>query len=104
MAESLMIMMPLNKEVKVKNIEKGGKQKDYAVAGELVEVNITFNKKDMDSDFIRAGAVLGDPMYPVHQVSKIRVKIIVYDLDLPILKGTQVVVYSFSNKVPGRIS
>lgn len=37
-------------------------------------------------------------------MSKIRAKIVVYDLSLPILKGTQVVVYSFSSKVPGRIS
>jgi len=28
----------------------------------------------------------------------------VYDVDLPLTKGQQIVVYAFSNKIPGRIS
>ena len=48
--------------------------------------------------------MLCDPKYPVHQVSKIRAKIIVYEVDIPITKGQVVTLFSFSSKVPARIS
>lgn len=56
-----------------------------------------------DNQFIRSGLVLSDPEYPINQVYKFRAKIQVYELDLPIIKGQSVIVYSFSNKVPGKI-
>jgi len=59
-------LMPMNKEIKVKNIEKSNDQKPFAVAGQLCEINFTFNRKDLDPDYIKSGAVLCDPMYPVH--------------------------------------
>jgi len=37
-------------------------------------------------------------------VKKFRAKLIVYDLSIPIVKGQQIVAYTFSNKVPGKIS
>lgn len=61
-----MTLMPLNQQVKIKNILKGNRQKAYAVAGQLCEINFTFNKKDLDPDYIKSGAVLSCSNYPVH--------------------------------------
>lgn len=102
--ESKMLLMPLQAEVTVKGIEIAGSSQLYVSAGQLCDISIAFNRKDFDPEFIAAGHVLCDPEWPVHQVCKIRAKIIVYETELPILKGTRCVVYSFSSKVPGRIS
>ena len=57
-----------------------------------------------DPYYIGPGNVLCDPDYPVNKVRKFRARIVVYDVLVPVTKGQQVVVYTFSNKIPGKIS
>lgn len=70
-----MILMPLNEEVTVKSIDLLSK---FAYPGQLCDICITI-PKTLDAENIKQGMVLGDPKYKLHQVTKIRAKIIVYD-------------------------
>ena len=56
--------------------------------------------RDYDPAYIRPGAVLCDPKYPIHMVKKFKARIIVYDVDYPVTKGRGVVVHAFSHRMP----
>ena len=57
--------------------------------------------KDLDTSFIKTGAVLCDPKYPIHMAKKFRARVVVYDVAVPLIKGQEVTVHAFSNRVPG---
>ena len=60
--------------------------------------------KNFETSLLRQGSVLSDKNFPVHLVKKFRARIAVFDLKCPIIKGEHVVAYTFSNRVPGKIT
>jgi elongation factor 1 alpha-like protein len=57
-----------------------------------------------DANFIKSGSVLCDPQYPINLVKKFQARILVYDVELPLVKGLPCMLYCFSHKVPCKIS
>lgn len=96
-------LLPQDIEVEVKAIEVNKKKVDFVYCGQLADISIQL-PKDFNASFIRQGSVLCDPDYPVHMVRKFRARIVVYDILTPITKGEQIVAYTFSNKVAGKIT
>mmetsp|Transcript_3825 Transcript_3825/g.6511 ORF Transcript_3825/g.6511 Transcript_3825/m.6511 type:complete len:189 (-) Transcript_3825:53-619(-) len=96
-------LLPQHQEVSIKAIEVHKQQVSHAYSGQLAEISISL-PKEFDTAYLRQGSVLCDPKYPVHEVRKFRARIIVYDVKTPIIKGQQIVAYTFSNKVAGKIT
>ena len=98
-----MLLLPQNEEVMVKAIDCQQKNVKFAESGKLCEISLQL-PTGFDVGFIRPGSVLCDIRYPIHQVKKFRARIIVYDITYPIVKGQHFILYSFSHKIPGKIT
>lgn len=98
-----LLLLPQNEEVLVKAIECQKKKVAHAISGQLCEVSLQL-PNGFDVGFIRPGSVLCDLRYPIHQVRKFKARIIVYDITYPIVKGQHFILYSFSHKIPGKIT
>ena len=97
------ILMPFNISVGIKAIEIFKKRVNYAFPGTICELVINL-PTSFDPSYIKAGNVMCDPKYPVHQVKEFRSQIVVFDIDIPITRGQPVIIYSFSNRITGRIA
>ena len=95
--------MPLNHPVIVRNIEISKKRVQQAQPGDICEISLQIPAA-VDPNYIKPGNVVCDPRYPIHQVREFRAQIVVFDVKIPIIRGQPVIVFSFSSKVPGRIS
>jgi len=95
--------MPLNHPVVVRAIEISKKRVGQAVPGDLCEISLQLPPA-VDPSYMKPGNVLCDPRYPIHQVREFRAQIVVFEVKTPITRGQPVIVFSFSSKVPGRIS
>jgi len=92
-----LLLMPLNEVVTVAKIESRGIPVNVAAAGDAVEIGL----KDV-SDFsaVTPGQYLCDIEYPISLVSRFEAQIITLDLKVPLLKGSQLVLYTQSLAVP----
>ena len=98
-----LLLMPNEIEVTVKSIEVNKKIVPNAHSGQLADISISI-PHGFDSQFIKTGHVLCDPAYPVFQIRSFRAKILVYELEEPITPGRPLQVFTFSNKIAGKIS
>ena len=95
-------MMPHEVDVKVKAIECNNQQADYAYSGQIANISLQL-PKDFDPTYIKSGTVLCDPLHPIYKVRRFRANILVHDVDQPLTKGQQTIVFTFSNKVSGKV-
>lgn len=58
---------------------------------------------DFDTGTLKKGNVLCDPLYPMKLISSFVARVIIYDIQSPISKGEEVVVHSYTSKMPGKI-
>jgi elongation factor 1 alpha-like protein len=98
-----LILMPLNHLVTVKGIEISKKRVPVARPGDLCEISLNLSPA-IDPNYIKAGNVMCDPRFPIHQVKEFRAQIVVFDIKTPITRGQPIIIFSFSSKVPGRIN
>lgn len=81
--------MPLGDIASVRSIERNSQPCDIARAGENVSVVL----QGIDVNHIIAGGVLCHPDFPVRVASRLELKILVLDVKIPILIGSQVSIY-----------
>lgn len=79
------------------------KRVNAAYPGDLCEISLNLPPA-LDPNYIKSGNVLCDPKYPIHQVKEFRAQLVVFDIKIPITRGQPVTIFSFSSRVPGRIS
>lgn len=72
----------------------------YAVAGQ----NVTLYLSGCDANQLAIGSVLCPPSRPVRLVSKFTAQILVFDVSMPIITGTQVELFHHSVNVPAAIT
>lgn len=97
------LIMPLDLEVTVKAIEHHKRKVNHAYSGQLCDMQIVL-PNNFDGNYIKPGFVICDPDYPIYQVTRFRAKVLIYDLSTPITKGQPCIVFTFSNKVSGKIA
>ena len=97
------LLMPLNHIVQIKSIEISKKRVPFAAPGDLCDISLVI-PPSLDPSYIKPGNVLCDPKYPIQFVREFRAQIVVFDIKTPITRGQPVIVFSFSSKVPGRIT
>lgn len=95
--------MPLNHLVTVKGLEISKKRVPVAHPGDLCEISLNLSPA-IDPNYIKSGNVLCDPKYPINQVREFRAQIVVFDIKTPITRGQNIILYSFSNKIPGKLN
>lgn len=73
---------------------------EKAYAGEYVEIQLA----GIDFERLHPGQILSDPIYPVKYCKKFRAIIVVFEIDFPIIRGTEVILHVQNVNVPGHIS
>ncbi|WP_395241762.1 EF-Tu/IF-2/RF-3 family GTPase, partial [Salmonella sp. s51933] len=77
------MVMPAGLQAHAKNISLHGEPADWAQAGD--HVSLTVNGLDMVN--ITVGSVLCDPSYPIQAVSRLKSRIVIFDIAVPLTRG-----------------
>eukprot|EP00010_Vexillifera_abyssalis_P005174 CAMPEP_0201556812 /NCGR_PEP_ID=MMETSP0173_2-20130828/57888_1 /ASSEMBLY_ACC=CAM_ASM_000268 /TAXON_ID=218659 /ORGANISM="Vexillifera sp., Strain DIVA3 564/2" /LENGTH=598 /DNA_ID=CAMNT_0047969319 /DNA_START=21 /DNA_END=1817 /DNA_ORIENTATION=+ len=96
-----LLMIPLYETCVVKALHANGNGVSYASAGDNVELGLTGMAKDRT---IVTGTFLCDPEHPIPVVRRFQAQIITFELDIPILKGQEVMVHSQTNSESGYVN
>lgn len=97
-----LIILPLDSQCIVKDILVNGEKAREAVIGDNIDVQIKLIEKTA-FEAIKQGHVLSSIKYCVPVSRKIVVEALALDIELPVLRGTEVVIYIATNKCPARI-
>ena len=84
----------------MKSIEYNKKAVDEVISGQICEVAIQL-PPDFERHYINDGTILCDPEYPLFTVRKFKAIVLIFEVQYPVTKGTEVVVHAFSAKIPG---
>lgn len=95
--------MPGNAKVGVKSLAVNGQRVNSVHTGQLCEIAVAL-PNDFDPGYIKQGNVICDPKFPIHQVRDLRAQIAVFEVDIPITRGQNILLYSFSNQCAGKIA
>ncbi|KAK0068676.1 HBS1-like protein isoform X1 [Biomphalaria pfeifferi] len=93
------LIMPLGNCATVKNIYIDDVADNFAFAGD--HVNLTLSGVDMSN--VSIGSCLCDPNTPARSATRVRAKIVIFNIDLPITKGYPVVFHYQSINEPAII-
>ncbi|KAK9830139.1 hypothetical protein WJX72_009959 [[Myrmecia] bisecta] len=93
-------VQPSNVVGSVKSIEVDGQPATLAMAGDSADVTLT----GIDAAALSTGSVLCHPDWPVPLVSRLEARIVVLEVQVPILKGQQVTLHAHSARETGQIS
>ncbi|XP_057516565.1 uncharacterized protein LOC130797815 isoform X2 [Amaranthus tricolor] len=96
---SKVLVMPLGDTTSVRSIERNSQPCDIARAGENVSVVL----QGIDVNHIIAGGVLCHPDFPVRVASRLELKILVLDVKIPILIGSQLEFHIHHAKEAARV-
>lgn len=99
-----LVIKPPNVNISIKDIYIDDCKKDAAIAGELVEFIINFEKTEKEMDNIKPGQVLSSHSFQVPLGKKFVCNIITYALNIPILTGTRCSFFVGSSISEGLIS
>ena len=66
-----LLLMPYHTIATIKAIESSKQRIKYAIPGTLCDINLNL-PASFDPSFVKAGNVLCDPRFPVHQVKEFR--------------------------------
>mmetsp|Transcript_49010 Transcript_49010/g.96119 ORF Transcript_49010/g.96119 Transcript_49010/m.96119 type:complete len:682 (+) Transcript_49010:53-2098(+) len=86
-----LMVLPQGEVVVVNKMQKNGCDIEVAVAGENVEIGLV---GIADANSLQVGQVLCDPASPLPLVTRFRAKIISMNYKMPLLKGSQVIMYT----------
>jgi len=101
--DSKLLILPQNTQCIVKDILQNGEKVKRAILGDNVEVLI----KLLDETYfetIKYGNVLSSLAYSIPVTRRFTMEALALDLEVPILKGTQVVIYIGANKAEAVIT
>ncbi|TVU15903.1 hypothetical protein EJB05_39446 [Eragrostis curvula] len=96
---SKVLVLPCGQEATVKSIERDSNPCNIARAGDNVAVNL----QGIDGSQLIPGGVLCHPGFPVAVANQMELKILVLDITIPILVGSQVEFHIHHVKEPARI-
>jgi len=95
------LVMPLGDTIQVKSIESRGKPLTLARAGDHVELCI---KEPPDASLLMAGQIVCDKNRPVPLVTRFRARVITLNYKIPIVAGTEVVLFTSTASEPAHVS
>ncbi|XP_032825109.2 HBS1-like protein isoform X2 [Petromyzon marinus] len=84
-----LVVMPANEMCTVKGITLHDEPMDWAAAGDHVTLNVT----GMDMIKVGVGSVVCDPKEPIRASTRVRARILIFNIDLPITRGFPVLLH-----------
>ncbi|KAK9455295.1 hypothetical protein V1511DRAFT_469651 [Dipodascopsis uninucleata] len=94
------LAVPSNETAVVKDIIVGTEPSQWAVAGDNVQIGLT----NIDIIHLRAGDILCSIKEPVRCATVLKARIIVFDLRIPLIKGSTVIIYRGRTSEAAKIS
>lgn len=83
------LLLPSRESITVKSLQCRGEATRSAVSGEYVDSIML----PIDPQYISCGGVICDPSAPVAVVDSFQAQILVFDVDVPLMRGQQVMCY-----------
>jgi elongation factor 1 alpha-like protein len=101
--EDKLVILPLEAQCVVKDLIVGGEKGREAVVGDNIDIHVKMIDKTA-FEAIKQGHVLSSLKFSVPVTRRIIVEALALDLEVPVLRGTEVVIYIATNKCPARIT
>ena len=98
-----LVILPIDTQCLVKDMVVNDEKVKQAAVGDSVDIQIKL-LEETNFEIIKTGMVLSSLQYSVPVAQKVVVEALALDLDLPVLRGTEVVVYVATSRCPARIT
>ncbi|KAK9822587.1 hypothetical protein WJX74_007878 [Apatococcus lobatus] len=97
---SSVVVIPGYEAGTVKTLEADQQVVQLARAGDRVDVTLA----DVNTSMLTAGAVLCHPDWPIPLVTRVEARVLVLDVEVPILRGQQVILHAHAAREQGHVS
>jgi len=94
------LVQPQGEVAQIKNIEIDEMSQTFGIAGDFISVSLT----GFDAQTIYAGCVMCDPSFPMPVTSVLEARVVVFNVNFPIVRGHQVVLHYQSSSESAVVS